>query len=155
MKKILLLITVLYSTSCFSQYQSQVKSSSTFEYANKSFDMGIIGGVIGVQDDYSYGALGFNMTLYGIYADFMGWPKAHEDDVRVDKWHDKSSIAYHVGYQIPLMKYLRIIPIVGYAKVEEGTTNGWDWTVGYGGIVNKFTAEKKSKWFGLWWCNCY
>ena len=142
MKKGLLFITLLFSSYSFAQYQYYNQTKKTFEYANKTIDLGLLGGVIGAQDGYSYGAMGFNMTIYGVYADMLFWPKAHEDDVRIEKWHDKSCIAGHVGYQIPITKAFRIIPVIGYAKVEEGETDGSNWRVGSNGIKNKFTAEK-------------
>lgn len=123
--------------------QAQVFTKEAFDYANKSFSIGLIGGVVGAQDDMAYGALGVNITAYGLYADFMGWPKSHANDVEVEKWHDKSSMAAHVGYQLPVTKSFRIIPVVGYAKVEEGATDGSNWKVGSSGIVNDFEAEHK------------
>lgn len=143
MRKTFLLFAIMATMTCWSQYRSQLSAKNAFEYANKTIDIGILGGVIGVQDNYSYGAMGLNMTIYGVYADFMGWPKAHSNDVRVEKWHDKYSVACHFGYQIPLSKSFRIIPVIGYAKVEEGTTDGWDWKVGSNGIINKFHAENR------------
>ena len=143
MKIFVLITTLLISINCFAQNQYSNNSKTAFEYANKTIDLGILGGVVGAQDGYSYGAMGFNMTIYGVYADVLFWPKEHENDVRVQKWQDKSCIAGHFGYQIPITKAFRIIPVIGYAKVEEGETDGRDWTVGSNGIKNKFNAEKK------------
>ena len=65
-------------------------------HLNKSVSVGIIGGVV---DNFNFGAAGINASFYGFYADFMGWPRKHYDDVRVDKWEDSKVFACHVGYQ--------------------------------------------------------
>lgn len=94
---------------------------------NKNVSVGIIGGTM---EHFDYGAIGFNVTAYGVYADFMGWPKrslksAHKlvetllknEAIRLSTW------ACHVGYQIPFHQYLdgsiSLIPMVGYYSAKE------------------------------------
>lgn len=111
---------------------------------NKCFSVGIIGGgMVG----FDYGVAGFNATCYGVYVDFMGWPRKHANDVSIDKWEDHSQYAFHVGYQIPFHKYkdcsMRLIPMIGYASIKKGYTDGEDWSVGSGGIINKFYVTEE------------
>lgn len=115
---------------------------------NKSVSIGLIGGVM---DNFSFGAMGLNASFYGFYADFMGWPRKHYDDIRIDRWEDSKVFAWHAGYQIPFHCYdkgsIRLIPLFGYAKIEHGITDGSDWTVGDSGIINNFETTEVKKGF--------
>lgn len=108
-------------------------------WLNNSVSVGLLGAGM---DNFNYGAMGINAICYGVYIDFMGWPRRHAGDVAIDTWEDHSQLAYHVGYQIPFHKYqdgsIRLIPVIGWAKISKGYTDGSDWDVGTGGIVNSF-----------------
>ena len=121
MKKIIvLLLMVAFGLKS----QAQLLQGDGFD-ANKGYEIGLIGGVLGIYDDLSYGAFGLNFTAYGIYVDFLGMPRAHEKSTDVDKHeNEKTSIGAHLGYQFPLTNWLSIIPVVGYASVKNGTTDG-------------------------------
>ena len=41
------------------------------------------------------------------------------------------------------MKNLRFIPVIGYAKIAYGTTDGSDYTISDSGIVHNKFSEKK------------
>ena len=92
----------------------------------------------------SNGAVGVSLAIKGFYADVMGWPSSHENDMGVDKWSDKMTTVVHIGYQIPIVKNLRFIPVIGYAKIAYGTTDGSDYTISESGIVHNKFSEKKS-----------
>ena len=77
----------------------------------------------------SNGAVGVSLAIKGFYAGVMGWPSSHENDMGVDKWSDKTTTVVHIGYQIPIVKNLRFIPVIGYAKIAYGTTDGSDYTI--------------------------
>lgn len=109
---------------------------------NSTWNMSVIGGYVGHSDPIHYGAVGMSLTIKGFYFDVMGFPAIHEKDVRVDKWDDKRSFLCHVGYQIPIAQAFRIIPVVGYANISSGVTDGWDWSAGSDGIYNKYHADK-------------
>lgn len=112
---------------------------------NESFSIGIQAAGLEHMD---YGAMGLNATFYGVYLDYMWWPRKHDNDVRIDQWKDHSVWAAHIGYQIPFFHYagtsIRLLPMVGYTSIKEGITDGEDWSIGESGIVNKFhvTEEK-------------
>ena len=57
---------------------------------------------------------------------------------------DKTSAVVHIGYQIPIVKNLRFIPVIGYAKIAYGTTDGSDYTISDSGVVHNKFSEKKS-----------
>ena len=75
-----------------------------FKEVNRKWNIGMMGGYVGYGKDISNGAIGVNLTIKGFYADIMGWPSSHENDMGIDKWSDKTSFAFHVGYQIPIVK---------------------------------------------------
>lgn len=111
---------------------------------NKSVSFGILGAGM---DSFDYGAIGFNATVFGVYVDFMGWPRKHANSVEVEQWKDHSVWATHIGYQIPFHYYkggsIRLVPMVGYASIKEGITDGSDWDVSQGGINNKFRVTEQ------------
>lgn len=110
---------------------------------NRSGNLSLIGAYVGYNSDISYGAIGVSATISGFYFDAMGMGRMHGDDVRVDKWNDKRCFLCHVGYQIPFTKQLRFIPVVGYAYISKGTTDGYDWSVSNSGIYNSYSSDHK------------
>lgn len=110
---------------------------------NKKWNIGILGGCMGYADDLTMGAFGMNTTVKGFYADFLVLPRAHVNDTNVEKWDDKQCFGFHAGYQIPIVKALRIIPMIGYSHISKGTTDGSSWSVGSNGIVNSYKADTK------------
>ena len=128
MKKVLLLLVVILSVN-----DLLAKVFFLFKEVNKEWSIGIIGGYVGVS-----------LAIKGFYADVMGWPSSHENDMGVDKWSDKMTTVVHIGYQIPIVKNLRFIPVIGYAKIAYGTTDGSDYTISDSGIVHNKFSEKKS-----------
>lgn len=112
-----------------------------FGEVNKRFNISVIGGYVGYHDPIHYGAVGASFTIFGFYIDAMGFPPLHGSDTRVDKWEDSRSFLCHVGYQIPISKAFRIIPIIGYSNISTGVTDGWDWSAGNSGVHNKYEAD--------------
>lgn len=92
---------------------------------NKGVSVGIIGGTM---NNFDYGVMGFNVTAYGFYADFMGWPgKGYRVEIPTTSsvvWKNGTRWACHIGYQIPFHQYqrgsIRLIPMIGYCKNELG-----------------------------------
>lgn len=148
--KTLLLGSFLLPLSVSAQETDQQKTVlfPKLFYLNKAVSVGLIGGTL---DNFEYGAIGINASFYGFYADFMGWPRKHYSDLRIDKWEDSKVFAWHAGYQIPIHYYdkgsIRLIPLLGYAKIELGITDGSDWTSGDSGIINSFTVTDVKKGF--------
>lgn len=145
MKRFLLSIALLTAiTSCIAQDTDKPVFFPKLFGLNKSCSVGLIGATM---DNFSYGAMGINATFYGFYADFMFWPTKHGNSLPLDKWEDHRQMAFHAGYQIPFHYYdggsIRLIPLLGYAKIEEGITDGSNYYLGDGGIVNSFTATNK------------
>lgn len=137
-----------------SAYTKSIDNPEKHVFFPKAFDAnrGVSFGLIGAGlEGFKYGAIGFNTTIWGVYFDFMGWPRKHANNVAVGEWKDHSAWGAHIGYQIPIHKYggssFRIVPMVGYTSVSVGVTDGWDWTVGDHGIINKFHTTEKTQGF--------
>ena len=137
MKKIICAILFVLISIC-------TNAQSFFE-RNKNVSLGI---QFGAVDQHNHTEMGFqtlmvNTTCYGVYLDVGGWPRSHGDDVRIDEWDDEYCFAFHLGYQLPVLKWLKITPIAGYYKHESGYTDGSHWKVVNYGISNKFVAQDK------------
>ena len=127
--------------SSSSSYSSTPEKPSLFSQTNKrKFALGGMGGAIGLGSK-TLGAGGFSLTICGFYADIIFKGASHEDDTGVDTWEDEKGIATHLGYQIPIRRWLRLIPLVGYCKVSEGETDGSDYYLDDSGVHNKFVAN--------------
>lgn len=50
-------------------------------------------------------------------------------------------VVAHLGYQVPIIKAFRIIPVVGIAGSGRTVTDGYDWEVSQGQIENKTYKE--------------
>ena len=120
---------------------------SVFKAANShKWNMGLVGGAIGIGTKTMYG-VGFNLTICGFYADMLFHPSAHSSDVEVDEWEDEQGFSAHIGYQVPVCRWLRVIPVVGYCDVSEGTTDGSNYSISGGEIHNSYVADWRESGF--------
>ena len=151
----IIIVLIMFVVICV-QGHAQLFQGEGFK-ANKGYEIGFIGGVLGVYDDLSYGAIGLNFTAYGIYVDFLGFPRAHESSTDVDKHeNEKTSFGAHLGYQFPLTKWLSIIPIVGYSTVKNGTTDGSNYKINKNtGITNSYYVKDKNDGFDYGGALCF
>jgi hypothetical protein len=144
MKSIVLSFLVIFSATL--NAQCIFKGENTFKF-NKSVEIGIHGGAVdfkGNSEFGSYGAILFHVAIFGVYADIGGLGAMNSSNVKLNKWMDHKSSAWHIGYQIPITKWLTITPIYGSYKHEYGVTDGSDYTVGYSGIRNSFRSLKEN-----------
>lgn len=112
-------------------------SRGLFKETNiKEKAFGLTLGVVGWQDYQPTPAIGFSLQFFGVYFDLMGLPINHRDDVGTETWIDETSFAAHIGYQLPITKTVRIIPIIGAADCGTVTVNGAQWHFENGHIVN-------------------
>lgn len=119
---------------------AQVSTKKVFE-ANKKWSIGLLAGYLHFPNNVNRGAIGGSVIVKGCYFDIMGWGSAHGRDVEVKKWNEDTSLAIHTGYQIPITRSLRFIPVIGYAKAGNTTTDGSNWSVGRDGIVNSQSSS--------------
>lgn len=106
---------------------------------NDDFVFGLMGVAV---NNFNYGAIGLNATFCGFYADAFWWPRKHDRDISLDRKSDHYVYGFRGGYQIPIHKYLdgniRLIPMLGYVHISEGVTDGSNWDVNSGGIINSY-----------------
>lgn len=89
---------------------------------------------------------GIGVTVRGFHLTIGGLSSTHENDIDVGTWNEKSSCMIQIGYQIPLVKSVRVIPIIGIAGVGEVHTDGYDYDISHSGTVhNKVTNDLKYK----------
>lgn len=154
MKRILLLLALFPILSYAQNSQSdsikkESKYKTIFKEVNKKTALGLGGGVAGLTTNYFTGAFSFNFTIMGYHFDFcgMGSGEDHKHDVRVDKWSNDYYTSFHFGYQIPITRNFRFIPLVGFWVAGVETTDGGDWTVSGGQIQNKTSSSRDAAGF--------
>ena len=120
--------------------------SENFKKTNSTWNMcahlGVVGHTEGMAMFTGYGSL----TIHGCYLDFGFSPRTHRRDVDIKKWDDKEAYMFHTGYQIPISKKFRAIPLIGFVSCTNGVTDGANWSVDrHYGINNSYTANKELK----------
>jgi hypothetical protein len=74
-----------------------------------------------------YGRLGFGAYLnaWGVYVDFLEASPQHRYDNKIKdtQYEDDMSWGINAGYQIPVLSWLKIMPVFGYLQTNEGITD--------------------------------
>lgn len=133
MKKIIfLMMAVLFCISASS------KNTFPFREVNSKWNISINGGY---NHNAKLGVYGLGLTIKGFHLTIGGTGSSHKHDVKVDTWKEKSTCLIHAGYQIPITKSFRIIPVAGMAGAGEVVTDGADWDVSQNGTINNKTIQ--------------
>lgn len=115
--------------------------------SNKAFDMAFQVGCVNMDGHSEHVAIGGSLSIYGVYADILYKSPEHRRTIEYPNnksgiWHGETrAITAHIGYQIPLCKYVKVTPLVGYAKTEYGYTDWWSWGVDNNGVYNNFISQ--------------
>lgn len=121
MKRLVLMIVAALTASVAANAQ-------WFDFSNNSdrLEAGINIGAAGTTTPRSGFAMGANLMYSGFYLDFIHKNPEHRyfNEISDQKWNDSAAFAIHVGYQIPVLSWLRIMPLVGYSQTNEGVTDG-------------------------------
>ena len=131
-RKILLIAALLLSGTALS---AQTAGGAVFEKEYHLFDFtlnasrleaGITAGQAGSFTDRARFGIGAYVLFNGFYLDVIKADPQHKYYTHVtdEKWNDDCSFSINAGYQIPVMKWLRIMPLAGYAQTNEGVTDG-------------------------------
>lgn len=140
MKKFLLTLVFLCTLCCNTYSQSLL-------YYNNTVEVGVHFGYETRTSNYwgyniNSPVITASIAAYGIYIDFGGWGPSHRNDYRFDDWDDESILFGHIGYQIPLSRFIKITPMIGYYNHKIGWTDGYDWYYDYDGYkTNRFVTE--------------
>ena len=95
---------------------------------------GVTVGQVGSFTDYARFGMGAYALYNGFYLDFIKAEPQHKYNSHVtnEMWNDNCAFSINAGYQIPIVSWLRIMPVVGYAQTNDGITDGTsvNWSVG-------------------------
>lgn len=96
-----------------------------FSNNNRRLGIGFQLGPSAVGTQYSDFSLGASMNLLGVHIDFLSIRPEHQYDNHVtDTYYaDSASYTINLGYQIPVLPWLRLMPIVGYCQTNHGRTD--------------------------------
>ncbi|MBR5906390.1 MAG: hypothetical protein IKZ51_08085 [Bacteroidales bacterium] len=103
-----------------------------FPLNTKRLEIGVTVGQAGSFSEYAHFGMGGSILVGGVYVDFIKADAQHKYDTRLRnvKWDDTEAFSINLGYQIPILSWLRIMPLVGYSQTNYGTTDGlsldWD-----------------------------
>lgn len=95
-------------------------------YNTGRLEAGITVGQTGSFTDRARFGMGAYALYSGFYLDFIKAEPQHRlyGELTDEQWHDNSAFGIHAGYQIPVAKWLRIMPLLGYDQTNEGITDG-------------------------------
>lgn len=147
MKRIVTLLVVLF---CTARLLAQTAGGGFIEKEYHLFDFtfnasrlegGVTAGLVGSFTDRTRFGMGGYVLYNGFYIDFLNAEPQHkfhayETD---ERWNDNAAFSIHAGYQIPVVKWLRIMPIIGYTQTNEGITDGT--------TVNMGTGDETASWY--------
>ena len=102
-------------------------NAQMFDFADnlRRFEVGLNVGQVGTSTPYAGIGVGANLVLSGFHLDFVIDGPDHKYDNHVNNatYDDCESFVINAGYQIPIFRWLRIIPIAGYCQTNEGVTD--------------------------------
>ncbi len=113
--------------------------------------MGMLCGASGLQDNFGMFDFGFCLMVKGVYADFLvGLSKSLNTTVYfpntdIEEKHRRDSFLFHVGYQVPISRMIRIIPVFGYHNLSELSIDKSSWYMEDGNMRYKIKSETKYK----------
>ena len=137
--KRLLIITAFLTLSVGAGAQAATGASvgteiTLFEFPlnAKRAEVGLNIGQVASFSDYARFTLGAHVMISGVYVDFLSADSEHKYSPTSDtKWNDHKAFCINAGYQIPIFKWLRVMPLAGYAQTNDGITDAsetyWDY----------------------------
>ena len=106
---------------------SMTASAQWFDFSNNAsrYGIGVHIGEIGRSTDYSDIGGGFSINVLGVYFDYSQAGPEHRYDNHVTNtlYNDSVALTVHLGYQIPVLPWLRIVPVLGYCQTNAGITD--------------------------------
>lgn len=141
------IMVMLVSTIGIEAQEIHLSYKETVEFAKKTPNVALLFG--GIQDlDHRYNfSVGASVCYRCFYLDASFKSPKYGSTTNVGVWEDSKGFTFHLGYQIPIVYYFRVTPVIGMVNYSYGKTDGWDWTVDSGGVHNEYTAEEESRWF--------
>ncbi len=137
MKKCILSLAVLFS-AIYASAQSGAVAEIGKEYKLAEFNLnanrleaGFNIGQAGSFTEYAAFGTGANILYNGFYLDFIKAEPHHKyfSEISDTDWNDSCAYSINLGYQVPIVKWLRIMPLVGYAQTNYGITDGSSYSI--------------------------
>ena len=96
-----------------------------FSNNNERLDVGVNLGMVGLNCNYQNLGVGGSFNVYGVYIDFLCASPEHKYDNHVQPimYNDTSALSINIGYQIPVLPWLRIMPLIGHCHTSAGLTD--------------------------------
>ena len=129
-------IVTFIALICFSlSANAQAASGALISKEIKLFDFpvntnrleaGFNAGQAASFSEYARFGMGANILVGGVYLDFIHADPQHRYDGHLSntQWNDTEAFSINAGYQIPILSWLRFMPLVGYAQTNDGVTDG-------------------------------
>ena len=119
MKRLIISLVLLSVTVC--------AHAQVFDFSsnNNRYEVGMNFGQMAFNTQYARFGLGMNMLAWGVYLDFNMTAPQHKFDRKFSdtQWNDDEFFNINLGYQIPILSWIRIMPLIGYAQTNEGITD--------------------------------
>lgn len=105
-------------------------SAQWFDFSNNTgrFDLGVHLGNTGIGTNYTDLGWGASASIYGVYIDCITAGPKYKYDNHVEvgpsaQVPDSTVLCINLGYQIPVLPWLRVMPIVGHCHTTAGYTD--------------------------------
>lgn len=105
-------------------------SAQLFDFSsnNGRFDLGIQIGQVGIGTEYCDFGWGASLSCYGVYVDFLSAGPKYKYDNHINvgpsaQMPDSTTMTANIGYQIPVLPWLRILPLIGFSRTTSGYTD--------------------------------
>lgn len=107
-------------------------SAQWFDFKNNvhRYEIGLNLGVPGLNTEFHDFGIGVSVSAWGVYIDFLKAGPMHKYDNHVADMTnpaalvpDSTAWTLNVGYQIPVLPWLRIMPVIGHSHNTSGYTD--------------------------------
>ena len=119
MKRLIISLVLLSVTVC--------AHAQLFDFSsnNNRYEVGMNFGQMAFNTQYARFGMGVNTLAWGVYLDFNMTAAQHKFDRKFSdtQWNDDEFFNINLGYQIPILSWFRIMPLLGYAQTNEGITD--------------------------------
>ena len=88
---------------------------------------------------YDFNGLTFNASLFGFYLDVSIYSSLEKNlhSMSVNHHMDAGKLkTWHIGYKIPVTKWLYVYPLLGKSHLSTGYCDGSNYTISNGGTVH-------------------
>ena len=119
MKRLIISLVLLSVTICAHAQMFDFSSN------NNRYEGGLNFGQMAFNTEYARFGMGMNMLAWGVYLDLNRTIAQHKFDREVSDtlWDDDEFFNINLGYQIPILSWIRVMPLLGYAQTNEGITD--------------------------------